>query len=49
MMKNDQAQEFVASCSQMGVQHEPTLEHGWPHNSLRRRFVRLKKFQERFS
>ena len=26
MMKSDQAGEFMASCSQLGFQHEPTLE-----------------------
>ena len=40
MMKSDQAQEFIAACSQLGFQHEPTLEHRWPHNSQLEREVR---------
>ena len=33
VMKSDQAGEFNASCTQLGFQHEPTLENRWPHNS----------------
>ena len=40
MMKSDQAQEFIATCSQLGFQHEPTLEHRWPHDSQLEREVR---------
>ena len=40
MMKSDQAGEFIASCSQLGFQHEPTLEGRWPHNSQPEREIR---------
>ena len=40
MMKSDQAHEFTASCSQLGFQHEPTLENRWPHNSKLERELR---------
>lgn len=33
MVKSDQAQEFLASCSQLGFQHEPALANRWPHNA----------------
>ena len=39
-MKSDQAGEFMASCSQLGFQHEPTLENRWPHNSQLEREIR---------
>ena len=40
MMKCDQAHEFIASCSQLGFQHEPTLENRWPHNAQLERELR---------
>ena len=40
MTKSDQAQEFLASCSQLGFQHEPTLENRWPHNAQMERELR---------
>ena len=40
MVKSDQAHEFQASCSQLGFQHEPTLENRWPHNSRLERELR---------
>ena len=40
MMKSDQAGEFIASCAQLGFQHEPTLENRWPHNSQLEREIR---------
>ena len=40
MVKSDQAHEFQASCSQLGFQHEPTLENRWPHNARLERELR---------
>ena len=40
MVKSDQAHEFQASCSQLGFQHEPTLEGRWPHNARLERELR---------
>ena len=40
MVKSDQAKEFLASCSQLGFQHEPTLENQFPHNTQLEREIR---------
>ena len=40
MVKSDRAHEFQASCSQLGFQHEPTLENRWPHNARLERELR---------
>ena len=40
MVKSDQAKEFLASCNQLGFQHEPTLEHRFPHNAVLEREIR---------
>ena len=40
MVKSDQAKEFLASCSQLGFQHEPTLENRFPHNTQLEREIR---------
>ena len=40
MVKSDRAHEFHASCSQLGFQHEPTLENRWPHNAKLERELR---------
>ena len=48
MMKSDQAGEFIASCSQLGFQHEPTLEGRCTTANSRGRSALLKRCQEHF-